>query len=70
MEIYTKTEKITDTMRRGVTFYGHIERMNEGRLTKRLFNCFDRNSRTQMTWFKEVRKDMKEMEIDGKEAER
>lgn len=70
-EIYKKTEKITDTIRRRrVTFYGHIKRMDEGRLTKRIFNYFDRNPKTQMTWIKEVRKDMEEMEIDGEEVER
>ena len=51
--------------RRRVTFYRHIKRMNEGTLTKRIFNYFERNPKPQMTWFKEVRKDMKEMEIDG-----
>lgn len=44
--------------------------MNEGRLTRRLFNYFDRSPKTQITWIKEVRKDMEEMEIDGEEVER
>jgi len=70
-EVYSKIEKITDTMRkRRVTFYGHIKRMNEDRLTKRLFNYFDRNPKTQMIWIREVRKDMAEMKIDGEEVER
>lgn len=63
-EIYARIEKITDTMRRRrMTFYGHIKRMDEGRLTKRIFNFFDKNPKTQMTWIKEVRKDMEEMKI-------
>ncbi|KAK5642639.1 hypothetical protein RI129_008806 [Pyrocoelia pectoralis] len=43
--------------RRRVTFYGHIKRMNEERLTKN-------------TRIKEVRNDMAEMKIDGEEVER
>ncbi|KAK5649407.1 hypothetical protein RI129_000436 [Pyrocoelia pectoralis] len=50
-----------------VTFYGHIKIMNEESLTKILFNYFDRNPNTQITWIKEVRKEMK---LDGEEMER
>ncbi|KAK7863099.1 hypothetical protein R5R35_001024 [Gryllus longicercus] len=35
-----------------------------------MFNYFDRNPKTQMTWIKEVKKDMEEMGIDGEEVER
>ena len=40
------------------------------RITINKAELTDRNPRTQTRWFKEVRKDMKEMEIDGEEAER
>lgn len=70
-DIYTKTEKITDTMRRRrVTFYGHIKRKNEGRLMKRIFNYFYRSPKTQITWIKEVQKDMEEMEINEEDVKR
>ncbi|KAK5639729.1 hypothetical protein RI129_010540 [Pyrocoelia pectoralis] len=56
--------------RRRVTFYGHIKRMNEKRLTTKLLNYFDRNPKIQIPWIKEVRKDMAEMKIYGEEVER
>uniref|UniRef100_A0A8D8RIQ9 Craniofacial development protein 2 n=2 Tax=Cacopsylla melanoneura TaxID=428564 RepID=A0A8D8RIQ9_9HEMI len=63
-EVYEKTEKIGDTMRkRRVQFYGHLERMDENRLTKQLFDYFDKNPNTKLTWFNETKKDLSEMEI-------
>ncbi|KAL1451182.1 hypothetical protein WDU94_003467 [Cyamophila willieti] len=63
-EVYENTEKIGDTMRkRRVQFYGHLERMNENRLSKQLFDYFDKNPNTKLTWFNETKKDLNEMEI-------
>ncbi|XP_025830255.1 uncharacterized protein LOC112905593 [Agrilus planipennis] len=63
-ELYEKTERITDTMRkRRITFYGHLSRMNDDRLTKQLFDYFDKNPKTHMPWFKGVKSDLEEMGI-------
>ncbi|KAI5714466.1 hypothetical protein M8J77_000221 [Diaphorina citri] len=63
-EVYEKVEKIGDTMRkRRVSFYAHLKRMRDDRLTKRIFKFFDNNPRTQVTWFKEVKSDIVKMGI-------
>uniref|UniRef100_A0A8D8XXG7 Uncharacterized protein n=1 Tax=Cacopsylla melanoneura TaxID=428564 RepID=A0A8D8XXG7_9HEMI len=64
-EVYAKIEKISHTMRkRRISFYAHLKRMNDTRLTKRKFDFFDKNPRTNLTWFKEVKADLKEMKIE------
>ncbi|KAL1460740.1 hypothetical protein WDU94_012692 [Cyamophila willieti] len=63
-EVYEKTERIGDTIRkRRVQLYGHLKRMKETRFTKQLFNYFDKNPKTRLTWFIETKKDLAEMEI-------
>uniref|UniRef100_A0A8D9AQU5 Reverse transcriptase domain-containing protein n=1 Tax=Cacopsylla melanoneura TaxID=428564 RepID=A0A8D9AQU5_9HEMI len=63
-EVYEKTEKIKDVMKkRRVTFYSHLKRMSEERLTKKIFNYFDKNPKTPIPWFKEVKTDLSEMGI-------
>ncbi|KAK5645120.1 hypothetical protein RI129_006420 [Pyrocoelia pectoralis] len=55
-----------------ISWLGHIMRVGEDmvkRPTDYSINC-DRNPKTQITWIKEVRKDMAEMKIDGEEVER
>ncbi|KAI5752798.1 hypothetical protein M8J77_020483 [Diaphorina citri] len=63
-EIYDKIEKIGDSMRkRRVQYYGHLERMEGSRLTKKLFDYFDKTPKTKLTWFCETKKDLREMDI-------
>ncbi|KAI5720012.1 hypothetical protein M8J77_000651 [Diaphorina citri] len=63
-EVYQKSERLTTTMKkRRVTFYAHIKRMDDSRLTKRIFNYFDKRPKTQVPWFKEVKKDLEEIGI-------
>lgn len=67
-EIYERIERILDTMRkRRVAFYGYLRGLEEKRLTKRIFNFFDKNPKTSMTWIKEVKADVREMEITEEE---
>lgn len=67
-EVYEKTDKIEDVMRkRRVSFYAHLKRMDENRLTRSIFNYFDKNPKTKSTWFKEVKKDLIEMNIEEKD---
>jgi hypothetical protein len=69
-EVYEKVEKVRDTMRkRRVTFYAHIKRMNENRLTKKIFNFFDRNPKTPLNWFKEVKADLLEINISNSDIQ-
>ena len=69
-EVYEKIEKITDTMKkRRVTFYGHLKRLNLERETKRIFDFFDSNPKTKLTWFIEVKKDLEEMKIEEEDVE-
>lgn len=45
-ELYLETEKRLDTIwKRRVVFYGHLVQMNPARLTKRIFDHFDKNFR-------------------------
>ena len=36
-ELYKHTEKITDTIKKRIAFYGHLQRMNSNRFTVRIF---------------------------------
>lgn len=61
--LYLKSERLSDTMRkRRIDFYGHILRMDPGRLTKQIFDFFHQK-KTKPNWFKEVEKDLKELQI-------
>lgn len=67
-EIYEKIEKISTTMRkRRISFYGHLKRMHKNRLSKKIFDYFDKNPKTKVTWFVEVKKDISEMQISEEE---
>ncbi|KAI5746185.1 hypothetical protein M8J77_000906 [Diaphorina citri] len=68
-EVYQKVEKISTTMRkRRATFYAHIKRMDDNRLTKKIFNYFDKRPKTQVTWFAEVKKDLEEIGISEEDV--
>lgn len=48
-ELYPETERLSDTIRkRRIAFYGHLVRMNPEKLTKRIFDYVDKNSKTQI----------------------
>lgn len=62
-ELYLKIEKLTDVMRkRRLQFFGHIYRMDDNRLTKRIFNLLN-SYKSKPTWFIEIEKDMKNVGI-------
>lgn len=57
-ELYTNTDTIIDKFRkRRLQFYGHICRMHENRLTKKIFNIANA-SKLKTNWIKEVHEDM------------
>ena len=59
-DLYKHTEKITVTMRkRRLKFYGHLVRMDENRLTKRIFKYITELKATTK-WVEEVKRDAKE----------
>lgn len=63
-ELYPETERLSDTIRkRRIAFYGHLVRMNPEKLTKRIFDYVDKNSKTQIWWFIEVKQDLAEMNL-------
>jgi len=62
-ELYTHTEKITDTFRkRRIAFLGHVSRMPQTRLTNRIF-CFLQALKLPIPWFVETNKDLQELRI-------
>ena len=62
-DLFKHTEKITDTIRkRRLKFYGHLARMSESRLTKRIFNYIIK-LKTTSKWVEEAHKDMEEIGI-------
>lgn len=62
--MYDETEKIEARMRkRRVTFYAYLKRMKKDRLSKRIFEFFDKNLNTPLTWFKQGRADLIELKI-------
>lgn len=66
-DLYRQAEKITDTMRkRRLKFYGHLMRMEENRITKRIFNYITKLKATTM-WVGETRKDMEEVGVHPKD---
>lgn len=63
-EIYGHIEDIIITMKkRRLSYYGHLKRMEMGRLTRRIFEYFDKNPRTQIAWFREVKKDLEQINV-------
>lgn len=68
-EMYKHTEPIIDQFRkRRVKFYGHIHRMADIRLTKRIFNIIC-NSKNKSKWIKETENDMQQMNITKQDIE-
>lgn len=62
-ELYKDREKLTEVIRkRRVQFYGHILRMKNTRLTKKIFNIAKVS--TKLIWFQEVENDLKELGIN------
>ena len=58
-ELYERTETITDTFRkRRLKFYGHLHRMSDDRLTKKIFNIVA-ISKNKTNWIKETQDDLK-----------
>lgn len=65
-DLFTKTEKITHTMRkRRLKLYGHLKRMDESRVTKKIFNYISKLKRTT-GWMEETRKDAMKVGITEK----
>lgn len=62
-EIYRNIESITETIRkRRLLFFGHIYRMDDSRLTKRIFKyLWEKRSTT--SWIQEVKKDLERNNI-------
>ena len=46
-----------------VTFYWHIKRMNGDRLIENIFDYFDKNPKTQLSWIKEIKRNLEEMRL-------
>ena len=62
-ELYLKVEKLVDVMKRKrMQFYGHIYRMSNSRLTKKIFNLLN-SYKSKPTWFTETQKDIENMGI-------
>ena len=58
-EIYLNMEKLSDVMRkRRLAFYGHLARMDEKRLTRKIFEHSNQREKTNNKWIQMVRKDM------------
>ena len=68
-EVYSKTEKITDTIRkRRARFYGHLKRMDGNRLTKQIFHLFDSNPKTTIPWFRNTKEELQLIHITAEDA--
>ena len=64
-ELYEQVESITTAMRkRRLIFYGHVVRIDNQRLTSRIFNTVSRGKATNAKWTKLVRKDLEQLDID------
>lgn len=62
-ELYEQIETITNNIRkRRARFYGHIHRMNEDRLTKKIFNIATTNT-VKINWVQETLEDLKSLNI-------
>lgn len=67
-DLYRHVEKISDTIRkRRMKFYGHLTRMSENRLTKKIFNYITKIKATTK-WVEETRKDMEEVGVGPEEV--
>lgn len=63
-ELYEHTDRLTDLIKkRRLGFYGHLYRMNNNRLTKKIFNVVN-SSVKKTNWFQEVEEDLKQAGID------
>jgi len=64
-EIYKHTDTITNNFRKKrAKFYGHIYRMEQTRLTKRIFDITN-ISKNKSKWLTETEEDIKQMKITG-----
>ena len=67
-EVYNHIEKITTTMRkRRLKFYGHIQRLDDNRLTKQIMKAMDQKSTVK--WMERVRRDARELGIENRDFE-
>ena len=68
-EVYMKIERITETFwKRRITFYGHLKRMDNNRLTKKIFEFFDSKPKTTMPLFVYTKQDLKDLQIQPEDA--
>ena len=68
-EVYTKIEKVTETIRkRRARYYGHLKRMDGDRLTKQIFHFFDSKPKTTMPWFLNTKEDLQMLHIKPEDA--
>lgn len=62
-DLYRNIETITDSIRkRRLKFYGHIHRMNDNRLTKRIFNFISKLKNTT-GWLAETKRDLRKLNV-------
>ena len=62
-ELYRRSETITTHIRkRRASFFAHIARMNNTRLTKRIFNIIS-TSKMGTSWYKETTEDLQKLNI-------
>ena len=62
-DIYKYSDKITDTFRkRWLQFYGHIHRMNENRISRRILEVINSGG-GKTKWIKEVEEDLRQAHI-------
>ena len=63
-ELYEDSNKLTDMIKkRRLSFYGHIYRMNDNRLTKKIFNVIN-SSIKKTNWFHEIENDLTQAGIN------
>ena len=62
-ELYKNCEKLSHVMKkRRLAFYGHLQRMDDSRLPKKLFDHF-LQKKYQPTWFTNTKKDLQAFQI-------
>ena len=67
-ELYRDNERLIESMKkRRLKFYGHLFRMGENRLTKRIFTILDSRPKVSDKWFREVRKDLKQVGLNSED---
>ena len=63
-ELYEDSNKLTDMIKkRRLSFYGHIYRMNDNRLTKKIFNVINCSIK-KTNWFHEIEDDLMQAGIN------